>query len=205
MKERYPIPAGVHRVEETRERSRFVTTIGKTASVEDARAFITEVALEFRDATHNCWAYVVGPPGDTSRVGMSDDGEPHGTAGRPMLNVLVGSGIGDIAAVVTRYYGGTKLGKGGLVRAYAGGVKLALEGLRLAEFVPTVELRTVLPYSAVTQFKNMLPAFEVEVLDETYATDASFHVRLPREQAEAFAEALSGITNGGASVEPWSA
>ncbi|MFH1502788.1 MAG: YigZ family protein [Candidatus Eisenbacteria bacterium] len=205
MKGRYPTPATVHRVEETRERSRFVTTLGRAATVEEAREFIAGVSEEFRDATHNCWAYVVGPPGDTSRVGMTDDGEPHSTAGRPMLNVLLGSGVGDVAAVVTRYYGGTKLGKGGLVRAYGGGVKLALEGLPLVEFVETVEMRAVVPYNAVTQLKNALPAFEAEVLDETYATDATFHLRLPAERAGAFAEALAGITNGRASVEPWKA
>lgn len=201
MSDRYPIPATTHRVEETRERSRFVTTLGHAATVEDARAFITEISKEFRDATHNCWAFVVGPPGDTSRVGMSDVGEPHGTAGRPMLNVLLGSGAGDIVAVVTRYYGGVKLGKGGLVRAYGGGVKLALETLPLAEYVQTVDVRAVLPYGAVTPFKNLLPSYEVHVLEETYATDATFLVRLPAEHADPFSEALSGITNGRASVE----
>jgi uncharacterized YigZ family protein len=203
MKGRYPIPGDVHRVEETREKSRFITTVGGAATVEEARAFVADVSDEFRDATHNCWAYVVGPPGDTSHVGMSDDGEPHGTAGRPMLGVLLGSGAGDIVAVVTRYYGGTKLGKGGLVRAYAGGVKLALAGMPLAEFVETADLRASLPYSAVTQFKNVLPTFEADVLEESYATSATFHVRLPDEHVEAFSEALSGITNGRARVEPW--
>ncbi len=203
MTERYPTPASTHRVEETRERSRFITTVGRAQTVEDAREFISEVAGEFKDATHNCWAFVVGPPGDTSRAGMSDAGEPHGTAGRPMLNVLLGSGIGDVVAVVTRYYGGTKLGKGGLVRAYGGGVKLALETLPTKEFVPKVELRATLPYAAVTQFKNMAPSFEVEILEETYGTEAVFRVSLPRERNAEFADALTGMTNGRAAIEPW--
>jgi uncharacterized YigZ family protein len=205
MSRRYPIPAGRHRVEETRDRSRFVTTVGHASTIEEARAFVDDVASEFPDATHNCWAYVVGPPGDTSRVGMSDAGEPHGTAGRPMLDVLLGSGLGDVAAVVTRYYGGRKLGKGGLVRAYAGGVKLALDGLPRSEFVRTVDLRVALPYEAVSQFKNLLPEFEAETLDESYATNASFRVRLPEERKSGFEEALRGITAGRAAVEPWAA
>lgn len=205
MTERYPTPAAEHRVEESREHSRFITTVARAASVDEAREFIARTSRGFADATHNCWAYVVGPPGDLSRIGMSDAGEPHGTAGRPMLNVLLGSGVGDIAAVVTRYYGGTKLGRGGLVRAYGGGVKLALETLPLTEFVQTVELRATIPYAGVTQLKNILPTFEAEILGETYGTNASFHLRLPREHASKFAEALSGITNGVAAVEPWAA
>jgi len=203
MSGRYTIPGGRRRVEETRDRSRFVTTVDHASTVEEARAFIDEVSAEFPDATHNCWAYVVGPPGDTSRIGMSDAGEPHGTAGRPMLDVLLGSGLGDIAAVVTRYYGGRKLGRGGLVRAYGGGVKLALDGLPTAEFVLTTDLRVVLPYGAVSQFKNILPEFEATTLDESYTTDATFQVRLPQERSEAFRQALGGMTNGGAVVEPW--
>jgi len=205
MSQRYPIPAGRHRVDETRDRSRFITTVGRATSDREAKAFIAEVAAEFPDATHNCWAYVAGPPADTSHVGMSDAGEPHGTAGRPMLDVLLGSGLGEVVAVVTRYYGGRKLGKGGLVRAYAGGVKLALENLPVTEYVSTVELRVVLPYSTVSHFKNLLGEFEAEALEETYTTDAVFRVRLPQEHAVSFREALEGITNGRAVIEPWAA
>lgn len=133
---RYPIPAQRHRVEEEIKRSRFITTLAYTPTVEVARAFINEVGAELSDANHNCWAYIVGPPGTTSQVGMSDDGEPHGTAGRPMLTVLLHSGVGDICCVVTRYFGGTLLGKGGLVKAYSGGIQLALSELPTAEHVP---------------------------------------------------------------------
>ncbi len=141
---RYPIPARSHRVEEEIKRSRFITTLGYTPDVEAARAFVAGVSTEFADANHNCWAYVVGPPGATAQIGMSDDGEPHGTAGRPMLTVLLHSGIGDICAVVTRYFGGTLLGKGGLVRAYSGGVQLALGDLPTLERVPRTELEVVI-------------------------------------------------------------
>ena len=89
---RYPVPAAIRRVEHEIHRSRFITTIGRASSVDEAVAFVRAVAEEFKGATHNCWAYIVGPPGDTSRIGMSDDGEPHGTAGRPMLNALLPPG-----------------------------------------------------------------------------------------------------------------
>ena len=112
----YPIPAGEIRVEEEIKHSRFITSLAPAQSAEAARAFIERVRAEFPDATHNCWAYAAGPPGSTLHTGMSDDGEPGGNAGRPMLTVLRNSGAGDVAAVVTRYFGGVKLGRGGLAR-----------------------------------------------------------------------------------------
>ena len=118
---RYLIPAQTFRNTEEIKHSRFITTVGHAPTVEAARSFVTQISQEFSDASHNCWAYVVGP-GTTSQIGMSDAGEPHGTAGRPMLMVLSHSGVGDICAVVTRYFGGKLLGKGGLVKAYSGGV-----------------------------------------------------------------------------------
>ena len=107
---RYPIPASLHRVEQEIERSRFITTVAPAPTVEEAKAFIARIREEFPDANHNCWAYVVGPPGSTGMAGMSDDGEPHGTAGRPMLTALLHGNVGDVAVVVTRYFGGTLLG-----------------------------------------------------------------------------------------------
>ena len=198
---RYLIPASTHTVEEVRERSRFITTVGRADSIEEARAFIVRVAARYSDATHNCWAFVAGPPGDTSRVGTSDDGEPHGTAGRPMLNVLLGSGVGDVAAVVTRYYGGKKLGRGGLCRAYSGGVKLALEDLPLEEKVRRVECRIVVPYSTVTPIRGLLPEFEAEITSEDYGTEAVLELRLPQERAEEFREVVRGLSSGQARIE----
>lgn len=119
----YPVPAQRCRVYLTVKRSRFIATIARSSNPRATKAFVQEIRDEFHDATHNCWAFATGPPGDTAAVGASDDGEPHGTAGRPMLNVLLHSEAGEIAAVVTRYYGGIKLGTGGLVRASADGAR----------------------------------------------------------------------------------
>ncbi len=198
---RYRIPAQRHRAEEEILRSRFITTLAYTPTVEAARNFISAISAEFADASHNCWAYVVGPPGSTSQIGMSDDGEPHGTAGRPMLTVLLHSSIGDICAVVTRYFGGTLLGKGGLVRAYSGGVQLALTTLPTTERVPKSHLEIVTDYSAITLFKRMLATYEVELLNEEYSADATFRVQLPTERLDAYVEAVTTLTNGLALID----
>ena len=193
---RYRVPAARHRVEEEIKRSRFITTLAPTPTLEAARAFIAAMNAEFADASHNCWAYVVGPPGSTAQIGLSDDGEPHGTAGRPMLNILLHAEVGDIAAVVTRYFGGLLLGTGGLVRAYSGGVQLALAALPTIEKTPSVELAVVVEYSAVTPLQRLLPDYEVQVLDQQFAGDVTYRLRLPQEQTEPFSARLMELTNG---------
>ena len=193
---RYRVPAARHRVEEEIKRSRFITTLAPTPTLEAARAFIAAMNAEFADASHNCWAYVVGSPGSPAQIGLSDDGEPHGTAGRPMLNILLHAEVGDIAAVVTRYFGGLLLGTGGLVRAYSGGVQLALAELPTIEKTPSVELAIVVEYSAVTPLQRLLPDSEVPVLDQQFAGDVTYRLRLPQEQTEPFSARLMELTNG---------
>jgi uncharacterized YigZ family protein len=200
-KARYPVPSARHRVEQSIERSRFICTVQRVASPEDAHAFLKEMNAEFPDATHNCWAFVAGPPGSTSRIGMSDAGEPHGTAGRPMLTVLLHSGIGEIAAIVTRYYGGTKLGTGGLVKAYGGVVQLALESLPLTERVDFVEIGVSIGYPSITVFQQSLPTYEAEVLEQQYGVDVRYRMRMPRQHLADFRAAMADATRGEASVE----
>lgn len=191
---RYPIPASQVRIEETILRSRFITTLAPAPTVDAARAFVAAVRAEFSDATHNCWAYVVGAPGSTAQIGMSDDGEPAGTAGKPMLNVLLGSGVGDVAAVVTRYFGGAKLGTGGLVRAYSGGVKAALLQLLVIEKVERVLLQVILPYRLYQPVERLLPAFEAEVIESQFAAEVTLRVRLPVEHANDWRGALRELS-----------
>ncbi|MCZ6632932.1 MAG: YigZ family protein [bacterium] len=199
--QRYSIPGETCRVVEEIKRSRFITTVGYTPSEEEARAFIETIRAEFADASHHCWAFLVGCPGDTGRVGMSDDGEPHRTAGRPMLTVLTHCGVGDITAVVVRYFGGTKLGKGGLVRAYSGGVQKALSELRLSEHVVYAALLLVVDYARVSMFKRMLPEFEVQVVSEDFGADVTYTLKLPKAKVDVFRLALDNLTNGEAQVE----
>ena len=153
---RYRIPANRTRAEEVILRSRFITSAAPAATSEAACAFIAEIRAEFADASHNCYAFVAGPPGSTGQIGMSDDGEPSGTAGRPMMAVLLGSGVGDVAVVVTRYFGGIKLGTGGLVRADSAGVKAVLAALPVTEKIVYVELIASGPYNWVTPVARLL-------------------------------------------------
>ncbi|QDE67943.1 YigZ family protein [Myxococcus xanthus] len=199
---RYPIPAGLHRVEQDIQKSRFITTAAHTPTVEEAKAFIARVREEFDDATHNCWAFVVGPPGSTAQVGMSDDGEPHGTAGRPMLTALLHGGVGDVAMVVTRYFGGTLLGKGGLVRAYTAGVQQALESLPTTERVRKTRLAVEVEYTHVDGLRRLLPSYEVQVLAEEYSATVGYRLELPVTQVEPLRTALNDLTLGQVLVEP---
>lgn len=193
---RYPVPARVHRVEQEIRRSRFIATIAPAASADEAAELVSRVSAEFADATHNCWAFVAGPPGSTDRIGMSDAGEPHGTAGRPMLNALLHSGVGDVAAVVTRYFGGTRLGTGGLVRAYTGCVHQALATLPLGERVELVVLGLVVAYPRVEAVQHLFAAFEVRVLSQAFDAEARFALQLPKANLEPFRAAVLDATRG---------
>lgn len=193
---RYAVPAATHRVEQEASRSRFIATIGRASTVDEAQAFIRAVAAEFPDATHNCWAYVVGPPGDTGRIGMSDAGEPHGTAGRPMLNALLHAMVGDVVAVVTRYYGGTKLGTGGLVRAYGGGVQAALSTLPTIERIDYVSLTVTVDYATLTALHQLCAGCEAEILSQDFAEKVRVSLKVPDEHADRFRAALLDATRG---------
>ncbi|WP_443825924.1 YigZ family protein, partial [Desulfovibrio sp.] len=167
---RFPIPAAdaaaPFQTEIIIRRSRFLTHCAHTPGMEAARAFVEQIRTKHADATHNCWAFVAGAPGHSGQVGFSDDGEPHGTAGRPMLQVLLHCGVGEITMVVTRWFGGVKLGTGGLVRAYQDSVRENLATLPLAEKVPTVELDVQLDYAHLDRLHRLLPTFEARVCAE---------------------------------------
>jgi uncharacterized YigZ family protein len=198
---RYPIPAGRHRVEESIRRSRFITTLAPAPTAGDAHAFIDDVRAEFPDATHNCWAFLAGPPGSTAAVGMSDDGEPHGTAGRPMLEALLHSSVGEIAAVSTRYFGGVKLGKGGLQRAYAAGVKLALESMPRAERVARVPVVVVMEYAAIDRVRRAAAELDVEIRAEAFTDHVRLDLAVPEGALDRFRTAVAELSAGRATIE----
>ncbi|MDE6734658.1 MAG: YigZ family protein [Desulfovibrio sp.] len=203
--QRYPVPAATaadpHCSETVVRRSRFLAQCARAASPAEARAFVEAVRARWPDATHNCWAFAAGAPGDTARIGSSDDGEPHGTAGRPMLQVLLHGGIGEICVVVTRWFGGVKLGTGGLVRAYQDAVRENLAGLTCVERVPQAVAEAVLDYAHLDALRRQLPALEAVVEGEEYAERARLRLRLPEERVAALSAALADISNGGASLE----
>jgi len=184
---RYPIPA---------QRSRFITSVAEVTSPEQAQSFISDIKHEFPDANHNCWAFLVGPPGSSDHTGLSDDGEPHGVAGRPMLTTLQHSGLGDTAVVVTRYFGGIKLGKGGMVKAYTAAVQTALEQLPRSVRIDWILLTTEIDYSQVKPLELHAPEFECEVLGIDYTDIVTLRMRLPREQLASFRRIFEDLTAG---------
>ena len=193
---RYPIPAEPHRSQIEVERSRFITSIEPVSSPEDVLAFIARIKQEFPDANHNCWAYLIGPPGSSDRIGLSDDGEPHGAAGKPMLTVLQHGGIGDIAVVVTRYFGGIKLGKGGMVKAYTRAIQTALEQLEPAEKIDWAELALSFDYAQLNGIERLLPDFEAEIVARQFAERIRLQLKLPAEQEEPLRNQLTNLTAG---------
>ncbi|SHJ35267.1 uncharacterized protein, YigZ family [Malonomonas rubra DSM 5091] len=193
---RYPIPAGFHRSEIEVQRSRFITSIEPVDSAEAALKFVARLKQEFPDANHNCWAYLVGPPGSSDRIGLSDDGEPHGAAGKPMLTVLQHGNIGDIVAVVTRYFGGIKLGKGGMVKAYTQAVQTALEQLEKVEKIDWYSVTIAFDYAHLNSIERVLPDFEAEIVARNFADKIELELKLPLEQAELLRDALTNLTAG---------
>lgn len=189
------VPATQIRSEMQVSNSRFVTTVAPAFTTEEARTFIARIRAEFPDASHNVPAFLVGHASSVV-AHCHDDGEPSGTAGRPVLAVLQGSGLGDIAVVVTRYFGGTKLGTGGLVRAYSDAVRQAMSILPLAEKVPTHTVQMSVPYSLFERIRLAVNAHAGHILDESFGADVTVTARLAVEQLPSFQAALHELTNG---------
>ncbi len=194
------IPLEAVRAELVVVNSRFIASLAPVFSVEEAKEFISRVRQEFKDASHNVPVYLVGC-GASVIAHCSDDGEPSGTAGRPALAVLQGSGLGCAAVVITRYFGGTKLGTGGLVRAYSDSMRAVLALVRRAQKIPVTTLMLALPYSAFEPVRSLAAAHGGEVLDQDFAGDVTLTLRFPSQQVAGFQEALTGLSNGSLSAE----
>ncbi len=193
--ERYPIPAKEVRAEIRVLNSRFIATVAPAFSVDEAKAFVARIRAEFPDASHNVPVYLVGH-GASVIAHCHDDGEPSGTAGRPSLAVLRGSGLGDIAVVVTRYFGGTKLGTGGLVRAYSDAVRAVLEILPHAEKVATHTIVVAAPYSFFERVRLAVEAHHGQILDEDFAADVTVTARFAVDDFRDFQANLRQMSNG---------
>ena len=181
------------------KKSRFIATICPVSSEEEAVAFIEEMKKKYYDARHNCSAFVIGSKGELTK--SSDDGEPSGTAGRPMLEVLTGSGIRNIAAVVTRYFGGVLLGTGGLVRAYSGAVKMALEQCETITRRYGVQMLIKTDYNGVGKIQYLLGSKDVVIQDSVYAADVQMTVLVPIEEYDRLCKELVEATNGRVGLE----
>jgi uncharacterized YigZ family protein len=193
------IPGGPARAELRVVNSRFIASAAPAATVEVARAWIAAIRAEMPDASHHVYAYVIGH-GATTTLGMSDDGEPSGTAGRPVLAVLRGSGLGDVVLVVTRYFGGTLLGTGGLVHADGDAARAVLEVLPRAEKIERQTLQVAVPYSFYELVRRLVAANGGAIEDELFAVDVTLVITLPLRRAHIFQEALSEATSGAARV-----
>lgn len=196
---RYPIPAEERRIELRVSNSRFIATADYTPSVDDARALIARVRAEFADAAHNVFAYVVGY-GASVTAGMSDDGEPGGTAGRPSLAVLRGSGLGDTCVVITRYFGGTLLGTGGLVRAYGDAVRTVLAELPRAEKVERKKIVLNVPYALYEPVRLLADAHGAAIEAQSFDVDVALHLQIDADREAAFAAELTERTDAQISV-----
>lgn len=182
----YPIPASPVRTENRITKSLFITHLFHASSPEYFSVVLDQIRKEHKGASHNCWAYIAGPPEDSTQWGMSDDGEPKGCAGKPMLHVLSHSGLGEIGAIVTRYYGGVKLGTGGLTRAYSKSVQSALQELSTSIKTPLAYFSLILPYPLQPALENIMQRFEAKILQINYEEVISMEVGIAKERAHAF-------------------
>ncbi len=190
-----PVRNQQQRTELVIDKSHFITTVTQARTTETARSFIQEMRDEMPDANHHVYGFCIGY-GNSVTEGMSDDGEPSGTSGPPTLAVLRGSNLGDIALVTTRYFGGIKLGTGGLVRAYTDAAQLALEHLTLELKSPRVQIGFDIAYTHYKPAKRLLNDYQGHLDDEIFAGDVTLIVTLPRDAQSAFESSLQELTHG---------
>ena len=196
----YPIAVGEAEVELRFKNSRFIGCVGQATSVEEAKAFIAVVRDRYPDASHHCYAFAAGY-GATVTHGMSDDGEPSGTAGRPMLAVVQGADIGDVVVVATRYFGGTKLGTGGLVKAYTETAQAALASVPVERKVETELLSINLGYDSYAPCRKRIEELGGLVEREAFETSVVLQVRAEIKIVDDMRRALADMTAGRALVE----
>lgn len=179
----YPVPAGPVDRELLINKSRFITWLRPVASREQAMAVIDEARARYPDASHHCYAYLLGNPA-SAQAAMNDDGEPSGTAGKPIFNVIQHKGMSDVLVVVSRYFGGVKLGAGGLVRAYAAAAEAVLAEVERVESVPQVTCRLEMGFPLEQRLRHWAEQNESEVLDVHYSQSVAMTLRCPAQYLE---------------------
>lgn len=194
----YSYVDGIFQSETEIKRSRFIATIAGELCGDEAEAFVQSVKRKYPDATHNCYAYIGGISGTATR--FSDDGEPSGTAGQPMLEVLRKRALFATAVVVSRYFGGIKLGSGGLVSAYAGVVSEAIDKARVSVKTECAGLCITADYAAFAPVENYLRKNGVYIEETNYAERVAAKIFAPEEQSAAITEAVLSLTNGAAQI-----
>ncbi|MCB0167243.1 MAG: YigZ family protein [Anaerolineae bacterium] len=195
MSQRYPIPAGEARIEHRVKNSVFIGRAAYTPTVEDAKAFIEQVKSEEPNHSHAVYAFAVGH-GASVTHGMSDAGEPSGTAGRPALAVVKGSDLGDVTVVIIRYFGGIKLGTGGLVKAYTETTQLALAELPVTEKVERQTVLVTVPYSFYESCRRLVEQHQGQIEAEDFAVEVTLTLTFIVDDLPAFADDLAEATGG---------
>ena len=193
------MPAQSHQVELEIKRSKFITIAAPAVNRQEADDFIRSLRGQHPQANHVCWAYIAGAPNTTIRS-MSDDGEPSGTAGMPMLKVLEYSGYGDIVVAVVRYFGGTKLGTGGLQRAYSDAVSLVLTDLPMKLKVARTTLQLTYDYSYDGSISRLLERYDVEGIVPNYAQQVTLMLAIASNELSTFKTEATNITAGNIQV-----
>lgn len=192
----YLAPRAQASIEFEEKRSRFITYLQPVSSRAQALKFLESLRELYPDARHHCWVYLVGDPVCATELAFSDDGEPSGTAAKPMLNVLQHRNIGDCMAVVVRYFGGVKLGAGGLVRAYSTSISQVVDAADLKEYVPLCELCVVCDFDQESQLRRWLEPLGGQIVSVEYSSSVAVSVNLPQIQRAALVERVA-LQGGG--------
>ena len=192
MSENFKTVSEIFTGEITEKKSRFIATLAPVSTEEEALEFIKEMKKKYWDARHNCSAYILGTTGQ--RMHSSDDGEPSGTAGKPILNVLAGNKLYNVICVVTRYFGGTLLGTGGLVRAYSGAVEECLKNADLKEMVYGSHIRISASYNDIGKLQYIFAQNEAVILSSEYTDSVTFNILIANEKEDMLLKAISEAT-----------
>lgn len=191
--------SGERQTQRVIEKSKFITTSRHVCGEEEARAFVAEISKKYSDATHNCYAYIADNLGNFPR--FSDDGEPQGTAGMPMLETLKNNGLYEVAVVVTRYFGGIKLGAGGLVRAYSGAVAENIASAKKALYELCAESLYITDYSNVDAALRFFSERGAEIVSTEYSNEARFTVAVKKAEEDEFDSSLVNALNGRVNIQ----
>ncbi|MBN8655047.1 MAG: YigZ family protein [Anaerolineae bacterium] len=200
MTKPYHVPLMEIRREQTVVNSRFIATLAPAFSIDEARAFMKRIREEFTDASHNVPVYIIGG-GNTVTEYFSDDGEPSGTSGKPALTVLRGSGLGDAVLVITRYFGGTLLGTGGLVKAYTESAQLVVNAVERGQRVSVHVAMVAIPYNLLERLRLLVTKNNGKILGEEYAADITVTLQFHVETFDTFEADLRELSAGKIKVE----
>lgn len=191
----YPIPASLAQAEIEIKKSRFIGLAQHIQSREAGISWLAEIKTTYPDARHHCWAYLIGNPTCATNAGMGDDGEPSGTAGKPILNVLQHKGVGDIMLIVVRYFGGIKLGAGGLTRAYGQAAQAVMSILPIQTFIPMKNLVIRCDYAQEQPVRHWVALAQGNVLSVDYLAPLSMLVSIPETELNALTQHLQALAN----------